>query len=99
MKAYKGFNQEMTFRGVCKGRRMMKPALTQVIIDYAMEQAKRLKGIYPKGLSSKQLAKEFHTTPQSAASTMSAHDFFQFDHKYAIGDVAAMLAFRWQQGK
>lgn len=78
---------------------MIKPALTKAIIDYAMLQAERLKELYPKGLNSKDLAKEFHTTPQSAASTMSAHDFFQFDHKYAIGDVAAMLAFRWQQGK
>lgn len=78
---------------------MGKQDLTQVIIDYAMEQAERLKELYPKGLNSKDLAKEFCTTPQSAASTMSAHDFFQFDHKYAIGDVAAMLALRWQQGK
>lgn len=78
---------------------MIKPALTKAIIDYAMLQAERLKELYPNGLNSKELAKEFCATPKSAAAIMSVHDFRQDDHKYAVGDVAAMLAFRWQQRK
>lgn len=76
---------------------MIKPALTKAIIDYAMSQAERLKELYPKGLNSKDLAKEFCATPKSAAAIMSNHYFRQNNKRYAVCDVAAMLAFRWQQ--
>lgn len=79
---------------------MKKPALTQAVISYAMKQAQRLKELYPNGLSSRDLSHELNLTVRSARNVMSRRGFVQEHKHYAIGDVAAILAFRhWRRSK
>ena len=74
---------------------MSKPDLTYEIKNYAMEQARRLKQLYPKGLTSRDLAKELNCTPPNARKAMNKRGFYQWDKRYAIGDVAAVMAYRY----
>lgn len=73
----------------------MKPDLTYEIKAYAMQQAKRLRNEYPKGLSSRDVAKELNCTARQAVKAMNRKGFFQWDKHYQIGDVAALLAYRY----
>ena len=72
----------------------VKPDLTYNIKAYAMKQASRLKEQYPEGLTSRDLSHELNMTCHVAVSTMNNYGFHQWDKRFAIGDVAAMLAYR-----
>lgn len=77
----------------------MKPILTKAIINYAVNQGKRLKTLYPDGLSSCDLSQELKLPVHSARNAMNRHGFAQINKRYAIGDVAALITFRRWYGR
>ena len=71
-----------------------KPRLTRWVTEYAMAQARRLKKSYPLGMTSNDLATELNTAPHTACATMNNYGYHQFDRRFAVEDVAALLAYR-----
>lgn len=76
-------------------KRSHKDALTYGVIQDAMNEARRLKATYPKGLTTQDLCKELGLeNPRSARSVMNRPGFTQWDNLYKVTDVAAALAHR-----
>ena len=73
---------------------MSRPKLPDWGYEYAMAQAKRLRQTYPKGLTGKDVGREFGLSRDSATSAMRRHDFHAFDNRYRWEDVATMLTYR-----
>ena len=73
---------------------MIKDTCPRWVVDYAMDEAKRLHKLHPVGLTSEQTAEELGLKLRSAVSTMCGLGFKQHGGMYRIGDVAALLAYR-----
>lgn len=73
---------------------MIKDTCPRWVVDFAMDEAKRLRHLYRYGLTSEQTGEELGLKLRSAVSTMNGYGFKQHGGMYRIGDVAALLAYR-----
>lgn len=71
-----------------------RPDLPPWGYDFAMRQAERLKLAYPKGLTGRDVGREFGLSRKSGVNAMNKRGFYAFDGRYRWEDVAAMLTMR-----
>lgn len=71
-----------------------RPDLPPWGYDFAMRQAGRLKLTYPKGLTGRDVGREFGISRRGGICAMNHHGFYTFNQKYRWEDVASMLTLR-----